>query len=123
MPTPKPFEHGMGGYRKGCKCDVCRAANALRYMEDQRDRCARLKADPSIRPHGDPSTYHNWGCRCIPCTKVTRPWAFDTTTPPPAASGERVEERRKLRAKRERLMHQVSVPKPQAQPFGREWAS
>lgn len=31
-------------------------------------RVARLIADPSLAPHGVPSTYTNWGCRCDECS-------------------------------------------------------
>ena len=31
-------------------------------------RCARLILDPTCAPHGSPSTYTNWGCRCDLCT-------------------------------------------------------
>jgi hypothetical protein len=27
----------------------------------------RLRADPSLAPHGSASTYNNWLCRCAPC--------------------------------------------------------
>lgn len=31
-------------------------------------RCARLILDPTCAPHGEPSTYTNWGCRCDLCS-------------------------------------------------------
>lgn len=31
-------------------------------------RVARLLTDPTAAPHGQPGTYANWGCRCVPCT-------------------------------------------------------
>lgn len=49
----------------GCRCDICKAANALRC--DRR----RKQRDPSKAPadsHGRKSTYSNWNCRCEPCT-------------------------------------------------------
>lgn len=53
-------------YRKGCRCDDCRAANA----EHSRRRRANAKADPSRADragHGNANTYRNHGCRCGPC--------------------------------------------------------
>ena len=34
------------------------------------ERAAALAADPSIRPHGNVSTYTNWGCRCDACCEA-----------------------------------------------------
>lgn len=52
-------------YRRGCHCELCRAAN-------RREASARL-ARRRTRPvpddiHGKATTYGNWGCRCRPCT-------------------------------------------------------
>ena len=35
-----------------------------------RNQVARLKADPSLAPHGVISTYGNWGCRCKACSEA-----------------------------------------------------
>lgn len=50
-----------------CRCQACRAAHANRQATNVAQRRAILEVDPSIRPHGNPSTYKNWGCRCDPC--------------------------------------------------------
>ena len=31
-------------------------------------RTARLAQDPDLAPHGDVTTYREWGCRCAHCT-------------------------------------------------------
>ncbi|MFE6126678.1 hypothetical protein ACFQ6Q_00175 [Streptomyces sp. NPDC056437] len=64
---PKPIRHGrVGGYRRGCRCDECRAANA----RAQQNSKARRSADPAAidrAGHGKATTYVNYGCRCDPC--------------------------------------------------------
>lgn len=61
------MKHGASAYRHGlCRCEVCRAD----VYREVSLRAARLAADPSLAPHGDRSTYTNWGCRCADCTRV-----------------------------------------------------
>lgn len=55
-----------GRYRKGCRCDDCRAHNAARCQKLQRARCERSEQ----APHGTVGAYTNWGCRCEPCTSA-----------------------------------------------------
>lgn len=43
-----------------------RCADAVYAMQ----RAARLEADPTIRPHGDPGTYKNYKCRCPECCEA-----------------------------------------------------
>lgn len=115
--------HGsLTRYRKGCRCGKCRAANAKRFREDQADRIARLAADPSIREHGVAATYHNWGCRCVPCTRAAG-------VRPPDERGNWVNPNsvdrstRKRQTRRERLMYVTGFKdhRKLPQPFGREW--
>lgn len=61
------MSHGIGGYRSGCKCVICRAANALRVARNR----ARRAADPDRLSHGTRSAY-DAGCRCEPCTDERR---------------------------------------------------
>lgn len=67
-------KHGHGGYKMGCRCDVCRSANAA-YQRDYRAR-ARARRDAAeadgkryvaqgIR-HGL-SGYQVHACRCLAC--------------------------------------------------------
>lgn len=63
------------------------------------DRRARLAADPSLAPHGELSTYNNWGCRCERCRAARRAYdasraGRDFATPLPDRAA-RVEEARK----------------------------
>lgn len=37
--VPAPIKHGIGGYKRGCPCAVCREANRVRYTR-QRQSCA-----------------------------------------------------------------------------------
>ncbi len=65
----KDFKHNVGGYTNhGCRCDECRAGFAAYTKKRNREREALLLADPTLAPHGVPSTYGNWRCRCRPCT-------------------------------------------------------
>jgi hypothetical protein len=75
------MEHGYRQYRRGCRCDVCRAANtALARAQRQRTYEARgypVKERPPKPDHGSRSRYVR-GCRCEPCTAAntigTRAW-------------------------------------------------
>lgn len=59
--------HGdPGKYNAGCRCGICRKAQAKRMVEAAADRKTRLHE----APHGTPSAYVNWGCRCDPCKKA-----------------------------------------------------
>ncbi len=53
-----------------CRCEPCTEANRAEQTRQNVRRAARLAADPTLAPHGDRSTYTNWGCRCEPCTEV-----------------------------------------------------
>lgn len=60
--------HGKGStYRRGCRCDDCRAANTRGVREQQKKRKERL--DTAQFKHGA-AAYTNWGCRCEVCTKA-----------------------------------------------------
>lgn len=67
----KDYEHGtLIGYRyHGCRCSLCKEFNANRNKDLQASRHARLNEMFDKLPHGETSTYLNWGCRCAPCTK------------------------------------------------------
>jgi len=39
-----------------------------RLRRGKQSRATRLKADPSLAPHGELSTYTNWLCRCRACS-------------------------------------------------------
>lgn len=57
-------------YRKGCRCELCRAANREHHNAKRAKRRARLaEADAQgLIVHGKPTTYSNWGCRCELCS-------------------------------------------------------
>ena len=76
-PQPKrhgrpPVDHGHGDhrtYKKGCRCDDCRDAHR-KWCAGQR---AVRQQDPAAADragHGKPSTYKNYGCRCMRCSKA-----------------------------------------------------
>lgn len=51
----------------GCRCDICKQANATRVKR------RRLERDPQdAMKHGMESTYINWNCRCDACTEAHR---------------------------------------------------
>lgn len=61
-------EHGTPRtYKRGCRCDLCRAANKQRVLAWRAESYA--KAIPP-NAHGRASTYSNWGCRCAECTRA-----------------------------------------------------
>ena len=66
-------DHGVTRYVDyGCRCPVCRAANADRHRELRAARATqRPETNPSL-PHGTRSTYVNHGCRCEPCVDAQR---------------------------------------------------
>ena len=55
--------HGLQGYRRGCKCEVCMAAHRD-YMRGLKEREA-----PN---HGTVSGYRNYACRCQACKEAER---------------------------------------------------
>lgn len=74
-------EHGTTtAYVRGCRCDLCRVAWAVKYRALRAERRAALSGanrpernghrakDATNVIHGTASTYRNWGCRCRPCT-------------------------------------------------------
>ncbi|WP_350347232.1 hypothetical protein ABIQ69_11385 [Agromyces sp. G08B096] len=67
---PKVVEHGESAYKKrGCRCDVCRAANTKAQQTGNVRRRALTEANGGIAPiarHGL-STGRNWGCWCEVC--------------------------------------------------------
>jgi phage FluMu protein Com len=63
-------EHGLAGYRRGCRCPQCRTGNTAYKREIRAQLRARLAADPEIVQHGRASTYINWGCRCPDCREA-----------------------------------------------------
>jgi hypothetical protein len=62
------YTHGASGYTNyHCRCGRCRSGHADQAARMRSARVARLKADPTLRPHGRDHTYTGWGCRCRPC--------------------------------------------------------
>ena len=55
------MKHGGSGYRHGCRCRVCRSANAASSLAFTNN------ADLSKAPHGTTQGYRRWGCRCDAC--------------------------------------------------------
>lgn len=60
-------EHGLRGYRGGCRCPECQYAAG--QLERRRRRAERAAEDA---PHGTPGAYMNWSCRCDSCVTVYR---------------------------------------------------
>lgn len=59
--------HDRRGYRRGCRCEICRAANAT-YTKQLRERRRRRLSTTPIT-HGTDG-YSNWGCRCDVCRQA-----------------------------------------------------
>lgn len=66
--------HGKASTYRGqqykCRCTPCTEAHTTKHYEEHERRRLRLIEDPTLAPHGNPSTYTNWGCRCDPCTEA-----------------------------------------------------
>lgn len=98
------WKHGSYGYSgKKCRCAVCKAGHTAAQQQGIARRKARLEADPTLMPHGQRTTYSNWGCRCEECRAAMRRRVSRFT-----ATGVRLE-----------------VPggrrRSYIEPFGREW--
>lgn len=63
------MKHGASAYRsrRACRCEVCTEDHLARLRREKSERIGRLRADPTLAPHGRVSTYNNWGCRCADC--------------------------------------------------------
>lgn len=48
-------------------CEACKEENRQRRRRMVANRQQQLAADPTLRTHGDPTTYDLWGCRCQEC--------------------------------------------------------
>jgi hypothetical protein len=55
------------GYRYGCRCEECRAANTAQGREGRVRRAAALARLADQLPHGSKATYTNYGCQCDAC--------------------------------------------------------
>jgi hypothetical protein len=62
-------KHGGSGYRKGCRCDVCRAAKRVYEQKARQKRMAALAAGEANFDHGYEG-YTRWGCRCQVCKEA-----------------------------------------------------
>lgn len=57
-------EHGLNAYGRGCRCAVCKSANAERARDYRR---RRTETGPPDSAHGTINAYQNYGCRCEQC--------------------------------------------------------
>ena len=73
MAIRNPIQAGDGDSRHGlyssyqnhgCRCDLCRAANAEHKLRRRIER----SLPPDDPRHGKETTYLNYACRCDPCT-------------------------------------------------------
>lgn len=109
----RPFIHGVNPNGKcdagpgGRRCDVCRAARARWFAKRLEARRALLEADPTLRPHGNVTTYNVWGCRCSECRE--------------AATKSRYRYRFKGKSGFPRDLATGVWKNGKAEPFGREW--
>jgi hypothetical protein len=72
MPAPcGTLPHGTtSAYRnRGCRCDECRAHNAVRQA---RQRGARGPLPPGDLRHGTLNGYTNYRCRCDQCAAASK---------------------------------------------------
>lgn len=90
----------------GDRCDECRAAYNMTRTNLRAMRTAMLANDPTIRTHGNISTYQYWGCRCAECRRVAKETRYKYPYKRRVSKGKR---------------RYKSVPYGKPQPFGREW--
>ena len=73
MSRPR-VEHGFGGYRRGCRCEICRTTTAT-YQREYRAK-ARARRDLAQRDgkryvaqgiRHSLSGYQSHACRCVVC--------------------------------------------------------
>lgn len=63
-------EHGtMARYRRGCRCELCRAAKAIGRLPQEHRELWALLADPGDPRHGT-TTGYRVGCRCERCREA-----------------------------------------------------
>jgi hypothetical protein len=60
--TVDDITHGISGYRKGCRCDVCKTAN-YQAQKQWRDNITSMPESA----HGTVNGYKIYGCRCDDC--------------------------------------------------------
>lgn len=63
---PNVRKHGVTGYSRGCRCDVCRAAKRAYNQEQRRKKLAAVEAGEATFEHGYDG-YTRWNCRCDTC--------------------------------------------------------
>lgn len=64
--STSPLRHGYAGYvNHVCRCEKCRAGWA-EYCDCLRFK--RAEREVPLHLHGRSETYHNYRCRCRPCT-------------------------------------------------------
>ena len=61
----------------GCACvdehsEACRERRREYVRVKVKWRARLLAADPTLRPHGELTTYGHWGCRCRLCRDASR---------------------------------------------------
>jgi len=57
-----------------CRCDLCRAANAVKAKADRADRLSR-PVPPQV--HGTMNGYGNYNCRCGECRQANSAYYRD----------------------------------------------
>lgn len=64
----EPAHGTMAKYRRGCRCEVCRAENT---------RVCKERRHQGVAPnHGTVSGYQNYGCRCEDCREAFRDYQW-----------------------------------------------
>lgn len=59
-----PSDHGVSGYRSGCRCDICTEAHTEAMREWKETRAGLAPDDPR---HCSDNGYRNHKCRCDCC--------------------------------------------------------
>ena len=68
-----PTDLGITQYTDyGCRCEVCRAANAERHRQLRARRATHRPETNLALEHGTKSTYVNHGCQCESCVEAQR---------------------------------------------------
>jgi hypothetical protein len=83
MPTYADFHASpdlVSAVRNGADLPPEQWEELLRLASPYQKRVARMMVDPTVAPHGVPSTYNNYGCRCDACRAAYADWKGKTST-------------------------------------------
>jgi len=72
--VPQTLNHDLNGYKRGCRCETCRAAKGAEQRAERAAAAAIARPGVAVAgvKHGTRRAYRERGCRCEDCTKAMR---------------------------------------------------